>query len=118
MCKKSIEKVRDWLIENRTDKYGNLDLRGLDFSDFEGDVNINCMKVKKDLHQSWHKVNGRLIQNWQKVEGNLMQNFQEVKGDLIQNYQEVKGLLYSHKLKDDEKWIDDYYCCIIREKKK
>ena len=97
MIKKTIEETRDWLIENRTNEYGDLDLEGLDFSEFDGDVYIRNTKVK----------------------GDLFQNFQEVAGDLMQNSQEVNGNFYGHKLKDNEKWERrEYYVIRVKDLKK
>jgi len=87
---KTIEEVRDWLLKNRTDEHGDLNLNGLDFSDFDGDVSIYGMKVKRDLIQGYQEVEGNLRQNCQKVEGNLHQSFQEVGGHLYQSEQKVE----------------------------
>lgn len=51
-----IEEVAKWLVENRTDEIGDLDLMGLDFSDFDGDVLASGWKVKKGLAQSRQEV--------------------------------------------------------------
>jgi len=80
--KKTIEETKEWLLENRTDKNGNLDLSGLDFSDFDGNVDISEMKVKRYLFQDNQKVGKTLFQHNQKVEGNLYQENQQVKGGL------------------------------------
>lgn len=48
---KSIQETKQWLLENRKDEFGNLDLSELDLSDFDGDVYINRMKVNKDSFQ-------------------------------------------------------------------
>lgn len=45
--KKAKQEIRDWLLENATDDEGNLDLSDLDFSNFNGNVLIDNMKVKK-----------------------------------------------------------------------
>ena len=90
----NIEEVKKWLSKNRVDENGNLNLIGLDFSDFNGDINISEMRVKGDLNQANQEVKGDLYQCSQKVEGDLRQSFQEVKGDLYQNCQEAKGGLY------------------------
>ena len=85
MIKKTIEETRDWLLENRTNSCGDLDLDGLDFSEFKGDVWINYMKVKNNLSQSWQRV-GK---------------------DLSQHSHVVNGVIRSHMIKDDEKWEDN-----------
>ena len=66
-----IEELRNYLLENYVDEYGNLDISYLDFSDFEGNVYINYMKVKGYLSQSGHEVEGSLSQSYQKVKGSL-----------------------------------------------
>ena len=45
--RKSKKEIRDWLLENCVDENGDLALMYLDFSDFEGNVYISYMKVKK-----------------------------------------------------------------------
>ena len=69
---KKIEDLRDYLLANYVDKDGDLFIRGLDFSDFDGNVYIIDMKVKRDLSQSGLEVEGKLIQSKQKVQGNLL----------------------------------------------
>lgn len=124
---KSIKKIRDYLLENRVDDEGDLDLRELDFSDFKGDVYIERMKVKGNLfqgcqevqgnlHQDLQKAQGDLIQDFQEVQGDLSQGYQKVQGDLVQGCQKVKGNFYSrdNKAKGDikeepcEKWVETH----------
>ena len=103
---KSIEEVRDYLLENCVDEYGNLDLSGLDFSDFEGSVFTCDMKVKHSLYQNRQTVGRNLYQDRQQVRRNLFQDYQTVGRNLFQNSQTVGGDLFSHKLEDNEKWKD------------
>ena len=79
---KTKREIKSWLLENCVDKYGDLNLTGLDFRDFDGNVLISGMKVK----------------------GNLLQCNQEVLGILCQYGQEVKGDFFDHKLEKNEKW--------------
>lgn len=90
---KTIQEIRDWLLENAVNKDGDLDLSCLDFSDFDGNVYIDYMKVKKNLHQCCQNVGGDLLQHDQKVGENLYQTNQEVVKDF-----------YNHKLKNNEYW--------------
>lgn len=83
---KTKEEIKKWLLENCVDEQGNLNLSGLDFSDFDGDVYINALTVKQDLYQ-----------DNQIVGGDLYQNFQEVKRDLYQDYQEVNRYIFDDK---------------------
>lgn len=92
--KKTIEEVRDWLLENRVNEYGNLDLAGLDFSDFCGDVTIDGMKVKGSLSQDGHNVKWNLYQSCHEVEGNLYQSHHNIQGDLYQSGHDVQRNLY------------------------
>lgn len=80
--KKTIDEIRDWLLKNAVDSEGDLNLIGLDFSNFDGDVYIKYMQVKKSLDQS----------------------FQRVGNDLFQSNQTVGKKFYNHKLEDDEYW--------------
>lgn len=95
---KSKKKIKKWLLNNCIDKNGDLDLTGLDFSDFENNINTSGMKVKKSLIQKGHVVGIDLFQSGQEVKGFLYQDSQKVKCDLYQDSQKVKGGLYqSHQ---------------------
>ena len=82
---KDIVEIRDWLLENAVDEDGNLVLSDLDFSDFEGNVYIDDMKVKYYLSQSGHEVEGNLSQSYQKVKGNFHNVNNKYGGDLHEN---------------------------------
>ena len=112
---KTNKELKKYLLENYVDEYGDLILSNLDFSDFEGDVYINNMKVKGrlfqngqkvqsclyqhehevrgDLQQYQHVVQGNLYQSGHKTEGSLSQSGQEVQGNLYQSNNEVQGNL-------------------------
>ena len=90
-----INELRDYLLENYVDRYGDLDISGLDFSEFDGDVYITAMKVKGDLYQNSHDVDGDLFQSWHEVKGDLFQSSHKVKGDLFQSSHKVKGDYHS-----------------------
>ena len=79
---KDLEKI---LLDNFVNENGDLDISGLDFRDFNGNVYINHMKVKGDLFQYSQEVGGNLIQSHQKVNDDLYQNQQNVIGELIQD---------------------------------
>ena len=113
---KSIGEIKKWLLENRKDKNGDLDLSDLDFSDFDGDVYINNMKVKKTLYQSHQEVGENLYQAFQKVDKDLFQGQQEVGENLYQENQEVYKYFYNHKLNEDEYW-EEKETYVIRRKK-
>lgn len=89
----SLKETKEWLLKNRVNQYGELDLTQLDFSDFDGNIYINNMKVKRNL-----------FQDNQTVKGDLYQSFQNVKWDLSQHSQQVNGDLYSHLLNENEIW--------------
>ena len=119
--------IKKWLLENCVSKNGDLDLSGLDFSNFEGDLIISNMKVKNTLFQSHHEIGKALFQDDQHVGenlyqsdhcvgGNLYQGRQQVLGSLAQHSQIVKGDLYSHKLEKDELWGDTAYNYVFRIK--
>ena len=68
---KTIEELRNYLLENYVNEYGDLFLGGLDFSDFDGDVYIGNMKVKGNLLQSCQEVKGNLYNRFNKYGRNL-----------------------------------------------
>lgn len=78
-----IEEVAKWLVKNRTDENGDLDLSCLDFSDFDGNVDISGLKVKCNLCQDTQTVGGSLLQSLQTVGGILRQDGQKVKGRIV-----------------------------------
>jgi len=90
---KDINEVRDYLVKHRTDKFGDLDLSNLDFSNFDGNIYISGMKVKNDLFQMGQLVRGDLYQNSQIVKGYLYQGNQKVEGSLYQDNQVVEEYL-------------------------
>ena len=91
---KSKEEIKEWLLKNCIDEDGDLNISGLDFSDFNGNILRGSWKVKGDLFQRDNKVQGDLIQSTNKVQGDLIQSTNEVVGDLYQSYNEVVGDLY------------------------
>lgn len=124
---KTIKEVKQWLLENRKDTFGNLDLSNLDFSDFDGNVFINNMKVKKTLNQSYQEVGDVLYQEFQRVDKDLFQHHQQVGGELLQNNQKVKENLYqsnqtvgknfyNHKLNENEYWKEEGSYTIRKKK--
>ena len=90
---KTKEHLKDYLLENYVDEAGDLDLIGLDFSDFDGNIYISGMKVKNDLFQMGQLVRGDLYQNSQIVKGYLYQGNQKVEGSLYQDNQVVEEYL-------------------------
>ena len=74
---KTKDEIKNWLLENCIDSFGNLDLSELDFSDFE--------KLKGNLYQDYQEVKGSLYQNGQKVSGDLWQDCQKVEGTIFQD---------------------------------
>ena len=91
---KTIEEVRDWLLENRVNGKGDLDLRGLDFSKFKGNILIGNMKVNKGLYFNNCEVGGDVEQSFHKVKGDLSQYNHKVAQDLFQSSHQVFGNLY------------------------
>ena len=44
--KEKLQELKEFLLKNFTDEFGDLDISGLDFSDFDGNVNIDIGNVK------------------------------------------------------------------------
>ena len=80
---KTKEEIRDWLLENAVDDYGDLYLPNLDFSNFDGDVVISGMKVKSNVIISRMKVQGDLYQSDYKVEGDYTCEDVKVGGEIF-----------------------------------
>lgn len=121
----SIEEVKKWLIENRTDESGNLDLSGLDLSDFGGDIYISGLKVNEaqgsicqDPIQGKKPMTPKekgqfLLEHFKGEDGALeldrvdLSDFKgdvvvcgwKVGGDLFLDHQEVKGSLFQNNQK-------------------
>ena len=93
---KTKEEIKQWLLENCI-KDGKLDLSGLDFSDFYGEVDVSCMKVGGNLVQNYQEVSGNLMQNDQKVGLVLWQSEQTVGSALFQEKQKVGGSLWQDR---------------------
>lgn len=71
---KTKKEIKDWLLENAVDTDGDLMLGELDFSDFDGNVYIDSMKVKGDLIQCDQEVQGDLHNEYSKYGGKLYEN--------------------------------------------
>lgn len=100
---KTKEQIKEWLLQNCVDSDGRIDISGLDFSDFNGDILRGEWKVKRNLLQSWNEVQGDLWQDCNEVQGDLWQGHNETQGDLFQNLNEVQGTLLqnNNKVKGD-----------------
>lgn len=92
------EKVK-WILENCINECGDIDLSGLDFSNFDGNVNISKMKVNGSLFQYDQNVKYFLKQNFQTMGCDLYQDHQQVGGHLWQDNQIVGKELYQNNQK-------------------
>lgn len=101
---KSREEIKKWLLANCINEWGDLDLSNLDFTDFEGDVDISNMSVTGSLSQAHQKVGGWLNQSFQEVDEDLYQYVQKVNGNMFDYCNEVKGNFITQALKDDEEY--------------
>ena len=97
--KEKLQELKEFLLKNFIDELGDLDISGLDFSDFDGAVDISHMKIKGDLWQIGHQVKGDLYQDRQVVSGDLQQDDHLVLGDLFQGEQRVSGKIFQNKIK-------------------
>ncbi len=84
--------VKEWLLANCINEFGDLDLGYLDFSDFDGDVCIDNLTVKKDLYLNNAKVKGSIYQEDQKAGQDIFQGEQEFGGVLLT--QNTSGLIF------------------------
>lgn len=95
----SNEEKKKWILENCV-KDGNIYLNRLDFSDFDGDVYINGLKVKNNLYQNCQTVGKDLNDYAHCVGKDLIQHGSNVKHDLYQDHQEVEGMYYPNESDD------------------
>lgn len=79
------KEIKNWLLENCVNEIGVLDLRGLDFSDFDGVVDISHMNVKIRLFQGCQKVGGDIFQYGNCAGGDIFQEEQTAGGCVIQD---------------------------------
>ena len=105
-----------WILENCVDEYGDIRLDNLDFSNFDGDIHIGNLKVKKSLYQNHQRVGEKLEQDCQVVGRDLVQSCQVVRGNLEQQYQEVNGSLNQSCQDGAEIIYQDKYNDRIEEK--
>lgn len=83
------KEIKKWLLDNCVNDLGVLDLRGLDFSDFNGIVDISHMTVKVRLFQGRQNVGGDLFQYGCRVGGDIYQEDQIAFGNVIQDKSET-----------------------------
>lgn len=100
------EETKKWLIENRTNGKGELDLSGLDFSDFTGNVHISGCKVGGSLFQDEQEVGGILYQDDRKlecVEPDYKAEYERLSKELIDANRKIEALMWAlGKIKDAE----------------
>lgn len=88
---KKINEIRDWLLDNAVDEKGNLVLVGLDFSNFNGNIDLRAIKAKGDVDVSYMDVGGNLAAEGKIVGGNLDQGYNVVSGYINQPYSGAGG---------------------------
>lgn len=109
----SKEELVDFLIDNFSDEYGNLNLDYLDFSKVKGTVSISHTRTGGNLYQFDQEVNGDLIQSHQKAKGNIYQYHNKTPINTCQAvHQAVQAIkdktnLRIHNIKIQRKYYDD-----------
>ena len=76
---KTPQEIKKWLLENCVDENNDINLSGLDFSDYKGNIIINHLKVKQHLYQNYQEVGWNIYQNNQKSRYSIIQDNQEAK---------------------------------------
>lgn len=103
----------EYIINNCVDKYGDIDLR---FLDFTKSILPNGEKFKGDIYLDGLKTNGSVSQDYTYVGKNLHRTNCEVKNDLWQNNNIVNGKTYNdfteHNkimvfILNNEEWVED-----------
>ena len=60
MINKPNKITKEWLINNRMDENGVIDLTGIDFNELEDNIDFGDMKLKGEIYTSDQKVKGNL----------------------------------------------------------
>ena len=60
MINKPNKITKEWLINNRMDENGVIDLTGIDFNELEDNIDFGDMKLKGELYTSDQKTKGNL----------------------------------------------------------
>ena len=94
------QELVQFLKDNFTNEYGNVDISNLDF----GDVNVNTsgMKTTKSIFQSHQQAGQNILQYKNKAGGSVYQNYNEAGRtihqdsnkagvDILQYYNKAKG---------------------------
>ena len=84
------KKKKKWILKNCINGNGDIDLRNLDFSDVNADVNLSNMKVNRSIFQVDQEAGGDIIQDVQEAGGDIFQSYQLAGGRIYQKYQKEK----------------------------
>lgn len=85
------------LIELFSNNEGNLDLRGLDFSDFEGNVIFSKMMLRENLYITGVKTEGTVFQ-WGHKANLVEQQGHVVRENILQGEHLVKGNVFQEEI--------------------
>lgn len=89
---KSKEEIKKWLLENCVDDEG-LNLSGLDFSDFDGNVYFDGVKAKHSIVNSGQEAK-YIRNNHQKAKIDIY-NHRQKASDIYNNHQEANNTIHS-----------------------
>lgn len=84
---KSKEEIKNWLIENATDKYGNIDLSDINF----GKKDILLIKIKANVIYNSYQEANEIKNNSQKA-SEIDNTEQEAVQEIINIFQEAKEI--------------------------
>lgn len=89
--KKTKEETVKWLLENRIDEDGNINISNLDFGEFKGNLLMDGMRLKRNIDQSQHENEGYIYQYGHKNKGHILQGGHENRDDVLQSAHANKG---------------------------
>lgn len=81
----SNKELVEYLLKNRVDRNGNLNLEGLDFSFFDGDIDISGIVAKGNIYQSCQKSGKSIYQDHQVACVDIVQEHQRAYGNIYQS---------------------------------
>jgi len=76
------------------DKNGNINLKSLDFGEFDGTIDISGIKCRGNIIQEGHRNEGNILQWCHENNGDIYQGGHENKGDIYQDEHENKGDIF------------------------
>lgn len=90
------EEIRNWILENCVDRFGNIDLSYLDFSDFKGDIKIEGWLIGNNFYCRNNSVNNDGFFEYNVIRGNLYDTSNTIGKDYLYGKNDIRGKKEEH----------------------